>query len=100
MLISTTPVGYQTHPGPLIILDGTTSHTNSNMQIAHTKEVRLFREVTGSEQALVQQIIATAEEAYLTDSHNRTTNSINDNVADLITHLKENYGQLMHQKLL
>ena len=37
-----TPFVYPTHPGPLIIMDGTTAHANSNMIISHTKEVRLF----------------------------------------------------------
>ena len=39
------------------------------MPIAHTEEVRLFREVTGLKQALVQQIIVTVKEAYLADIH-------------------------------
>ena len=54
----------------LIIPDGTTTHASSNMRIAHTKEVRLFREVTGLEQDLVQQIFATAEEGYLAHIRN------------------------------
>ena len=66
-LISTISFVYQTHLVPLILQDGTTAHANSNMWIAHTKEVRLFREVTGFEQALVQQIVATVKEFYLAD---------------------------------
>ena len=54
-LISPTPFVYQTHPGPLIVPDGTTAHVNSNIRIAYTKEVRLFREVTGLEQSPVQK---------------------------------------------
>ena len=50
---------YSTHPGPLIIPDGTNVHENSNMWIKNTKEVRLFREVTGVEQAVVQKIVGT-----------------------------------------
>ena len=42
-LILNTPFPYPTRPGPLIILDGMTSHMNSNMRITHTKEVCLFR---------------------------------------------------------
>ena len=69
-LISPNTFVYPTHPVPLIITDGTTAHVKFNMQIAHTKEVRLFCEVTGVEQALVQQIVGTAEAAYL--AHIRT----------------------------
>ena len=66
-LIYPTPFVYPTHPGPLIVPDGTTAHANSNMWISHTKELRLFREVTGVEQDLVQQISDTVQEAYLAD---------------------------------
>ena len=54
-LISTTPFVYPTHPGPLIIPDGMTAHANSNIPIAHTEEVRLFRDLTGVEQVIVQK---------------------------------------------
>ena len=56
-LVYPTPFDYPTHPGPLIITDGTIAHANSNMRIAHTEEVRLFREVTRVEQDIVQQIV-------------------------------------------
>ena len=75
---------------PLIIPDGTTAHANSNKRIDHTKEVRLLREVTGVGQALVQQIIGTVEAAYLAGICNRTTDSINDTVAGILTHLQGN----------
>ena len=52
--------------------DDTPGHASSNMWIAHTERVSLFLEVTGVEQALVQKIVATFEEAYLMDIHNRT----------------------------
>ena len=60
-LIYPNPFVYPTHLGPLIIPHGTTTHANSNMRIVYTKEVRLFRELTGAEQALVQQIVGTVE---------------------------------------
>ena len=70
------------------------------MWITHTKHVRLFYEVTGMEQSLLQNIFGTAEEAYLADIRNRSTKSINDTVAGVLTHLQENYGQLMPHELL
>ena len=66
----------------------------------HTEEVRLFREVTGLEQALMQQIVGKAEEVYLADIRNRTMNFISSNVAGVLMHLQENYGQLMPHELL
>ena len=62
-----------------------TANANSNMRIAHTEEVRLLREVTGVEQALVQQIVD-----YLEDIRNRTIKFINDTVVGVLTHLHEN----------
>ena len=99
-LISKTTFVYPTHLYTIIILDKTINHKNYNMKIAHTEEVLLFRKVTGVEQDLVQQIVATAEEAYLADIFNCTTNPINDTVSDVITHLQEKYCQLMHHELL
>ena len=62
--------------------------------------MRLFREVTLVEQALVQQIIGMVKEAYLVDICNRTMKLINDTVAGVITHVHENYGQFMPHELL
>ena len=99
-LISHNTFFYPTHPGPLIITDGTNTHANSNIWINHTKEVRLFREATGAEQALVQQIVGTVKDAYLAEIWNRTTKPINYTVEGIFTNLQENYGQLMLYKLL
>ena len=69
-LILNKPFIYLTQQGPLIIPDGNTAHMNSNTIIAHTEEVRHFREVTGVKQALVQQVATTVEEAYLVNIRN------------------------------
>ena len=81
-------------------MDGMTSHMNSNMQIWHIKGVCLFCEVTGVEEALVQQIVGMVGAAYLSDNRNSTTNSINDTVTGVLTHLQENYGRLIPHELL
>ena len=99
-LISLTPFVYPTHPGLIIIPYGTTAHKNYNTLIAHTKAVRLFREVMGAEQALVQKITSMDKEAYLMDILNRKTSSINNTVADVLNHLQDNYGQLMPHEFL
>ena len=84
----------------LVIPDRTTSHANYNMRIAHTKEVRLFREVTGVGKALIQQIVGTVEEDYMMDIRNRIINSINNTVTGALKHLQDKYGQLMPHELL
>ena len=70
------------------------------MRTVHTKGVRLLCEVMGEEQALVQQIVGTANKAYMVDIRNRTTKFINDTVSGVLTHMQENYGQLMPHNLL
>ena len=52
------------------------------------------------DQALVQQIIVTFEEAYLEDIRNRITNPNNDIVVDVLTHLQDNCDQLITHDLL
>ena len=86
--------------GQIIVPDGTTAHENFSIRIAHTNKVSPFQEFTGVEQALVQNIVSAVKEAYLADIHNCTTNYINDIVADVLTHLQDNYGQLMPHELL
>ena len=99
-LILNTKFIYPTHPIPLVVADGTIAHINLNMRITHTKSVRLFCEVMGVENSPIQQIIVTVEEIYLANIRNRTTNSINYTVADILTHLEDNYGKLMAHKIL
>ena len=48
----------------------------------------------------MQQIVDMVKETYLADICNHTMKAINDTLADMITHLQENYGQLMPCKLL
>ena len=49
----------------------------------------------GVEQALIHKIVATIDAKYLEDVRDRTTNSINVSVSDLLLHLQETYGTLM-----
>ena len=61
--------------------------------------MRLFWEETGLEQAFMQQIVSTVEEAYFADIWNRATKSINNTMADVLTHLQDNFGQFMPHKI-
>ena len=56
--------------------------------------------MTGVDKSPVQQIVATVKESYLVDIRNRTTNYINDTVVGVLTHLQENYVQVIPRKLL
>ena len=70
------------------------------MIISHTKCVRLFCQLTGFKQALVQQMFTTVKEAYLGFFRNRMMNSINDTVDGALIHLQDDYGQLMPHEIL
>ena len=62
--------------------------------------MHLLQEVTEVGQALVQKIVATVKEAYLTDICNCITNYINNTAADVLTRLQDKYGKLIPHELL
>ena len=77
-----------------------TAQANSNKRIVHTEEVRLLREVMGVEQALEQKTVGMVEEVYLAGIRNRTTKSINNIMAGVLTHTQDNYSQFMPHNIL
>ena len=86
--ISTTAFTCPDHPVPLAIPSAATIVQRSTLRDAHIEDIRVFREVMGVEQALIQQIVATIDATYLEDVRNRTTNSINLSVSALLVHLQ------------
>ena len=93
--ISTTAFTRPDHPGPLAIPSAATAVQRSTLRDSHIEDLRVFREVMGLEQALIQKIVATIYSTYLKDVRDRTTNSINLSVLALLMHLQETYGTLM-----
>ena len=63
--ISTTDFTRPDHPGPLAIPSAATVVQRSTLQDAHIEDLRVFCEVMGVEQALIQQIVATIYAMYL-----------------------------------
>ena len=59
-----------------------------------------FSKSYGSQASSRPKYFHTVEEAYLVDILNLITNSINDTISDILTHLRDNYGQLILHKLL
>ena len=49
----------------------------------------------GVEQVMIQQIVATIDATYLEDVRDRTTDSINLSMLELLVQLQETYGTLM-----
>jgi hypothetical protein len=86
-------------PGPLAIPAGTTAAMATTLKEAHHEEIRLFREVQGVEKALVQQIVQAVDSVYLATLRDRTSNSIQGSVHDILAHLQTNYGHVSPQML-
>ena len=97
--VSNTVFTRPAHPGPIVIPPAATVVQRKTLQDAHIEDLRFFREVMSVEQALVQQIFATIDVTYLADVRDRTTNSINISVSDLLLHLYNMYSILMPHKL-
>ena len=93
--ISTTVFTHPAYPGPLAIPSEVTVIQRSTLRDAHIEDLRVFCEVMGVEQALIQKIIATIDTTYPEDVQDRTTNSINVSVSALLLHPQETYGTLM-----
>ena len=56
-ILSTTPYDRPTHPGTLTIPVGTTRLAAEELERNHIESLRLFHEVRGIEQALIQQMV-------------------------------------------
>ena len=65
--LSNTVFTRPSHPGLLVIPPAATAVHNSTIRDAHVKALRVFCEVMGVEQALIQQIIVTIDVTYIAD---------------------------------
>jgi len=83
-LISNVPFVRPTHPGTLTIRHGTSRNTATNMRDHHMEQLRVFTEVNAVDQALIQQIVQAIEPEFLTAMRNRTSNSINKPVYEVL----------------
>ena len=82
------------HPGVLTILPGTARIPAETAARAHTEALRVFYEVRGVEQALIQQIIAAVDQQYLISLRNRTTGQFTGNVLQILQYLHQTYGRI------
>jgi hypothetical protein len=93
-LISNTPFIRPTHPGTLVIPAGNTEAQIRALKDAHKVQLTNFKEVTGVEQALKQQIIKAVDDNYLAAIRNRQTNSLTGTVHQITNHLIDTYGRI------
>ena len=71
-LISQIPFDAPVHPGPLVIVQGTSATMATATHDTHTEAVCLFREYHRVEKALKQQLCKAIDESYLLALHDRT----------------------------
>ena len=98
-LISNAPFIRPNHPGPLVIPPGTAQHAASTMRDLHAEQMRVFKEVNVVDQALIQQINQAVEHDFLSALSDRTTNSINMPVYDVLYYLGNTYGNVTEEML-
>lgn len=98
-LITNAPFVRPVHPGVLTIPQGTTGPIIATRKDAHTEQHRLFREVTGVEKALIQQIVKAVDAPYLAALRDRNSNSLRGTVYQILEHLQTVYGKISPQML-
>ena len=98
-LISNIPFDRPNHPGLLVIPPGTAQHAAATMRDLQAEQMRVFKEVNAVDQALIQQINQAVEDDYLTPIRDRTTNSINLPVFDVLDYLGNTYGHVTEEIL-
>ena len=88
------------HPGIHNIPNGATQYVITNTRKTHHERIRLFREVTGVERNLIQQIVAAVDSKYIRALRNSITNQIRATVPQIFKHLVDNYGDICEEDLL
>ena len=93
-LISDTPYIRPDHPGPLNIPITATKHSAALQERVWKEELRVFHETRGVEQALIAQVVAAIDEAYLLSVRNRVTGQYTGNIQEILRHLQDRYGKI------
>ena len=98
-LISNVPFIQPTHPGPLVIPPGTAQHAAATMRDLHAEQMCVFKEVNAVDEALIQQINQAVKHDFLSALRDRTTNSINMPVFNVLDYLGNTYGNVTEEML-
>ena len=94
-----TPYEKPEHPGVFEVVEQGTQYQILANEHKYQEAIRLFREVQSVELALVQQIVAAIEPKYLLALRDRTTNKIENNIAEIFSHLFDTYGDITTEDL-
>lgn len=93
-MLSDVPFTRPVHPGPLIIPPGTTAAMTATITAQHSEQIRLFREVTGVDKALMQQLVQAIDTTYLAEFRNRVTRQMDGPLHTVLSRLFERYGDV------
>ena len=86
-------------PATLVIAVGTTAVASNNMEREYKEALRLFREVTGVENALKQQLIKAVDSAFLDTIRDPVTFVLQGTIADNLAFLLTTYGKVTPETL-
>ena len=98
-MLSNTPFVRPAHPGPFFYPPGTSEINIRLLRDNYTEAVRVFREVTGVDNALRAQIVEAIEPQFLTALRNRQTNAISLPTYQILQFLYDEYGRVTPQML-
>jgi uncharacterized phage-associated protein len=98
-LVSDTPYERPEHPGVLHIPNNATRVAADALKRAYDENLRVFHEVRGVEQALIQQIVTAVDEQYINAMKNRETGQFTGNVRQIFTYLQNTYGKISPSQL-
>ena len=87
------------HPGELVIPQNATRVAAEAQKRAYDERIRVFHEVRGVEQALIQQIVASVEPEYLVAMKDRNTGQFIGNVQNILEYLLVTYGKISASQL-
>jgi hypothetical protein len=98
-LVSDTPYERPEHPGVLHIPHNATRVASDALKHTYDENLRVFHEVRGVEQALIQQIVTAVEEQYIIAMKNRDTGQFTGDIRQIFTYLQNTYGKISPSQL-
>jgi uncharacterized phage-associated protein len=98
-LISDAPYERPEHPGVLHIPHAATRVASDALKRTYDENLRVFHEVRGVEQALIQQIVTAVDEQYITAVKNRETGQFTGDIRQIFTYLLNTYGKISPSQL-
>ena len=98
-LVSDAPYERPEHPGILHIPHAATRVASDALKRTYDENLRVFHEVRGMEQALIQQIVTAVDEQYIIAVKNRDTGQFTGDIRHIFTYLLNTYGKISPNQL-